>query len=271
MRQVSDYVKVNSVGNPVIIFGDSNTRYTRTGDIPTVFSTENGMEDVWIELVRKGVAPTAGSDALLCDNPSPNTTCETVDKVWYRGSSAVILQATTFDYAGDMFLQEDGNILSDHNPVLVDFTWTLKGQLTVGDAYGGEYGIWFNDLDTLSNISNAKVTTITLRGADRLDGVALSLSSGQTLAHGGTGGTASILTLNSGETLTAATLCQGEKDGKTRILYAQLRTSAGRSVSAGVMTSTCVEKTAASGSSFVGFLGRSGDEIDKLGFVSIKA
>lgn len=117
-------MKVNSVGNPVVVFGDSNTRYTRAGNISAVFSTENGMKDAWIELVRNGVAPTAGSDALLCDNPSPNTTCETVDKVWYRGSSAVTLQATTFDYAGDMFLQEDGNILSDHNPVLVDFTWT---------------------------------------------------------------------------------------------------------------------------------------------------
>ncbi|KAF2629612.1 hypothetical protein BU25DRAFT_363780 [Macroventuria anomochaeta] len=271
LRQVSDHIMINSVGNPVVVFGDSNTRYTRAGDTPTIFSTENGMEDVWIELVRKGVAPTAGSDALLCDNPSPNTTCETVDKVWYRGSSALTLQATTFDYAGDMFLQEDGNILSDHNPVLVDFTWTLQGQLQIGDAYGGEYGTWFNDLDTLSKTSNAKVATVTLRGQNRLDSVALSLTSGETLTHGGTGGTASTLTLSSGETLTAATLCQGVKDDKERIFYAELRTSADRSVSAGVKTSTCVEKTAASGYSFVGFLGRSGDEIDKLGFVSIKA
>lgn len=254
-----------------MVFGDSNTRYTRTGDIPGVFGTENGMEDVWIELVKKGVAPAAGSSALLCGNPSNTTACETVDKVWYRGSSALTLQATTFDYAGDMFLQADGNILSDHNPVLVDFTWTLKGKLQVGDAYGGESGDWYNDLDTLSKISNAKVSSVTLRGKERLDGVSLSLSSGETLSHGGTGGTAFTLTLDAGETLTAATLCQGEKDGKTRIFYAQLRTSAGKNVSAGTKTSTCVEKTAASGTSFVGFLGRDGDEIDKLGFISLKA
>lgn len=229
------------------------------------------MKDVWVELVKKGVAPAAGSGDLICGNPSNTTACETVDKVWYRGSSALTLQATTFDYAGDMFLQADGNILSDHNPVLVDFTWTLKGQLQVGDAYGGEYGDWYNDLDILSKVSNAKVATVTLRGQNRLDAVSLTLSSGQTLSHGGTGGTASTLTLNSGETLTAATLCQGEKDGKTRIFYAELRTSAGRSVSAGTKTSTCVDKTAASGTSFVGFLGRDGDEIDELGFISLKA
>lgn len=259
------------MGNPVVIFGDSNTRYTRVGDIPGVFSSENGMKDAWIELVKKNVVPAPGSGDLLCDNPSKTTACEIVDKVWYRGSPAVSLQATTFEYAGEMFLQPDGNILSDHNPVLVDFTWTLNSKLQIGDPWGGEFGNWFNNLDALSKVSNPKVASVTLRGQNRLDAISLSLASGQTFTHGGTGGAASSLTLNSGETLTGATLCQGEKDGKTRIFYAQLRTSAGRSVSAGVKTGTCVEKTAASGSSFVGFLGRSGDEIDKLGFVSLKA
>lgn len=255
----------------MLVFGDSNTRYTRADDTPGIFKTENGMTDAWIELVRKGVPPAAGTDALLCDNPSPNTTCEIVDKVWYRGSSALSLQATTFEYAGSMFLQEDGNVLSDHDPVLVDFTWSLKGALRIGDAYGGEYGTWFNDLDTVAAVSSPRVASVTLRGKDRLDAVALTLASGQTLTHGGTGGTATTLTLGSGETLTGATLCQGEKDGKTRIFYAQVRTSAGKSVSAGVKTGTCVERTAASGYSFVGFLGRDGDEIDKLGFLSLKA
>lgn len=270
LRQVSDHIKLNSVGNPVVVFGDSNSRYTRAGDTPTIFSTQNSMKDVWLELVRRNAAPAAGSDALLCENPSRVATCETVDKVWYRGSAALGLQATSFDYAGDMFLQADGSILSDHNPVLVDFAWTLKGALRVGDAWGGEFGTWFNDLDALAGVGNARVATVTLRGKDRLDGVAVVLGSGQTLTHGGTGGAASSLTLNAGETVTAATLCQGEKSGKTRIFYAQLRTSAGRSVSAGTKTATCVERTAASGYSFVGFLGRSGDEIDKLGFVSSK-
>ncbi|KAF1929316.1 uncharacterized protein M421DRAFT_91795 [Didymella exigua CBS 183.55] len=270
LRQVSDYIKTNSAGNPVLVFGDSNTRYTRAGDTPGIFGTENGMKDPWIELVMK-TAPAAGKDALLCDNPSPNNTCEIVDKVWYRGSSAVSLQATTFEYAGDMFLQTDGNVLSDHDPVLVDFTWSLQGKLQVGDAFGGEFGTWFNDLDAVSKASDGKVASVTLRGAERVDAISMSLGSGETLTHGGTGGTASTLTLNAGETLTGATLCQGTKSGKVRIFYAQLRTSAGRNVSTGTKTSDCVDKTAASGQSFVGFLGRAGDELDKLGFISTKA
>lgn len=228
------------------------------------------MKDVWIELVRNGNPPAGGSNALLCDNPSNTTACETVDKVFYRGSSAVTLQANSFAYAGDMFLQADGSVLSDHDPVLVEFAWTLNSKLAVSDTFGGEFGTWFNDLQTLGGLSGPVAQSVTLRGANRLDGVALTLASGQTLTHGGSGGNPTTLTLNSGEKLVGATLCRGNKNGnsdQTRIFYAQIKTSTGRSVESGVKTSDCTDMNAPSGKAIVGFLGRSGDEIDLLGFV----
>lgn len=270
LQQVSNYISTYSTGNPVIVFGDTNSRYTRTEDIPRVFSTANGMKDPWVELVKGGNAPAAGSSALVCDNPSPNTTCETVDKVWYRGSAAVNLQATSFDYVGDMFLQADGNILSDHNPVMVDYSWTLGSALRLSDPYGGPHGDWYNDLSTLSTLSSSSVKSVTLRGGERVDAVAITLSSGQTFSHGGTGGSATSLTLNSGETLTSAVVCQGQKDSRTRVFYLRLTTSAGRTLSAGAQTSECVTRTAESGWAIVGFAGRSGDEVDRLGFVYAK-
>lgn len=124
IQQVSDYIKTRSAGNAVLVFGDSNTRYTRADDNPYLFSRENGMTDAWVQLAKGGVAPAPGSDALLCSNPSTTIDCETVDKMWYRGSAAFTLEATRFQYASNMFLQEDGNILSDHNPILVDFKWS---------------------------------------------------------------------------------------------------------------------------------------------------
>lgn len=264
---MSDHITTHSIGNPVIVFGDSNTRYTRADDNPGIFSATHSMTDAWIELAKGGVVPKPGSEALLCDNPSPNTTCETVDKVWYRGSPAVNLKATKFDYAGKMFLQDNGDTLSDHNPVLVDFTWTKSDSWSIGDAFGGEYGTWFNDLNELSKLQDATVSSITLRGAERLDAVELKLASGQTLSHGGSGGTAQSLTLSAGEKLNDATLCRGEKDGKTRVFYAEFRTTTGRSISAGEKTSDCVNRPANQGRGIVGFFGRSGDNIDKLGFV----
>jgi hypothetical protein len=267
LRQVSDYIKTYSSGNPVLVSGDANSRYTRTGDIPTIFSTENDMTDVWVELVRSGVPPTPGSEASVCDNPSPNTTCEIVDKVWYRGSPTVSLEAKKLQYAGHMFLQENGNVLSDHNPVLVYFAWTTSAQLRVSDRFGGEFGQSFNDLDILASLEGAKVSSVTLGGGNRVDAVSLTLSSGQTVSHGGDGGTFMTLTLNAGEALTGATLCRGEKDGKFRIFYLEITTSAGRSVQAGKKTSDCVSPIAGNGWEIVGFLGRSGDELDQVGFV----
>ncbi|KAF2020876.1 hypothetical protein BU24DRAFT_361442, partial [Aaosphaeria arxii CBS 175.79] len=267
LRQVSDFIKTNSVGNSVLVFGDSNTRYTRSGDIPTVFATENGMKDPWVELVRGNTAPQPGTDALLCSNPSTTTACETVDKVWYRGSPAVTLQATSFEYASNKFLQEDGNILSDHNPVLVNFNWKSSPQWRVSSTFGSESGGWYNDLPLLANVQKPTVSSVTLQGANRLDRVSLSLASGETFSHGGTGGTASTLTLGTNEKLVSATLCKGQRNGNTRIFYAELRTSGSKSVASGVKTSDCVDYNAPAGFSIVGSLGNSGDEVDSLGFI----
>ncbi|KAH7328240.1 Endonuclease/exonuclease/phosphatase [Stachybotrys elegans] len=121
MQQVSDYIRDNSAGNAVLIFGDTNTRYSRTGDNTRIFRSNNGMTDAWVELVRGGVEPTEES---LCSNPSTTNWCEIVDKVFYRSGDRVKLQALSFDYESHKFLQPDGNILSDHNPIRVNFRWT---------------------------------------------------------------------------------------------------------------------------------------------------
>lgn len=180
------------------------------------------------------------------------------------------LTATQFRYAGSMFLQPDGNVLSDHDPVLVDFSWSLGAKLRLSDPYGGPHGDFFNDLDTLSSISAPAVSTITLRGGNRVDSVSVALTSGQTLMHGGSGGTAASLTLAAGETLISATACQGQYSSQTRIFYIEVTSSKGRVVSTGKKTSECVTRTAEAGWAITGFVGRSGDEVDRVGFVFSK-
>lgn len=83
LQQLSDYIKVNSVGNAVLVFGDTNARYTRTGDNIRVFQTQNGMVNPWVELILKGAEPAEGGDSLICENPSTTNNCETVDKILY--------------------------------------------------------------------------------------------------------------------------------------------------------------------------------------------
>lgn len=45
-------------------------------------------------------------------------------QILYRSGDSVKLNATSFDYVTDMFLQPDGSILTDHNAVLAEFSWS---------------------------------------------------------------------------------------------------------------------------------------------------
>ncbi|MGI5379120.1 jacalin-like lectin [Streptomyces sp. CA-251387] len=263
IEQLSDFIQANSSGNAVIVMGDTNTRYTRTGDNIRTLAGENGLTDAWVQLVKGGAPPAAGSDALLCDATAPTNNCEVVDKVLYRGGKLLTLNATSYNNDWKSFLRSDGEHLSDHFPHTVGFSYTLNSSLRASDFFGGPHGTAFNDADDLP--ASPSPRTLTLRGGSRLDAVSLTHDGGTTLAHGGTGGTATSLTLATGEHLTAVKLTQGQKDGRTRIFSASFTTDKGRTLSSGTATSDTKTFTAPSGWQIVGFTGRSGDEIDKLG------
>ncbi|WYZ43429.1 hypothetical protein EsH8_VI_001128 [Colletotrichum jinshuiense] len=263
LHQVADYIDTMSVGNAVLVFGDTNSRYTRTSDDIEVFGSQNGMKDAWVQLARSGVVPTVET---ICSNPSTTNYCETVDKAFYRGNAVISLEATYFNYESSKFLQADGNILSDHNPITANFTWSLSSTLRQSDFSGGPHGTWFSDLPALAGKTKPKASALAFSGASRLDSVGLTLADGTVFKHGGTGGTAAALTLGAAEFWTGAKLCWGKKGDETRNFYIQATTSTGRTLSAGTLTSDCATHTAPAGWQIVGFLGRDGDEIDKLAF-----
>ncbi|KAJ6590465.1 Endonuclease/exonuclease/phosphatase [Mycena vulgaris] len=266
LKQVADYIDTWSTGNAVIVFGDTNSRYTRADDGIRVFATQNGMLDAWVEDAQGGIYPAIGAAALVCvDGVPPDTDCEVVDKVLYRGSKLITLTNTAFFYDTARFLSTDLATLTDHNPVRVEFAWSLASTLRQSDLQGGPHGAWFTDLAALPTAP--KVHVLTLRGGSRLDSVAITLTSGASFVHGGTGGTAVSLTLATGESVVSGTLCWGVFSGNTRNFYAQFTTSAGRTLTAGTTTSSCATMTAPAGFGVVGFFGQDGDEMDQLGFI----
>lgn len=262
LQQVADYIDTWSIGNAVVVYGDTNSRYTRALDGITVFQTQNGLTDAFVQLERGGVDPTVET---ICDNPSLINTCETVDKVFYRGSRQLTLDATYFNYESSKFVQADGSILSDHNPITVNYTWAVSDSFRQSGFWGGPYGTWFNDLPTLP--ASPKASVLTFSGGSRLDSVGLTLTDGTAFSHGGTGGTASSLTLTSSEYWVEAELCQGVRNSETRNFYILATTSTGRTLSAGTATSDCATFTAPDGWQIVGFLGQDGDEMDQLAFI----
>lgn len=265
LEQVSEYIETWSEGNAVLVYGDTNCRYTRAGDDVQGFVDRNGLTDPWVQLIHGGDVPTEES---VCENPSTTNECEVVDKVFYRGSPIIELLATEFSYDSEGFLQEDGNILSDHNPIAVSLNWSLSDEFRQSNYLGGPHGTWFTDLTALNEKSaGTKASEITLRGAERLDSIGLTLDDGTSFVHGGTGGSETSLALAEDEYWTGAVLCQGKKGHRTRIFYVEATTSAGNVVSSGTETSECESFSAPDGWQIVGFLGRSGDEVDQLALI----
>ncbi|CDR45717.1 CYFA0S19e02190g1_1 [Cyberlindnera fabianii] len=266
LQQIADWIDSSAYGEAVIIFGDTNCRYTRTDDNIAVFTTQNSMKDAWVELEMGGVAPSKGDDALLCGLPSTSLKCEIVDKVFYRSSKAIELIATQFDYVGDLFTYE-GNQLSDHNPILVNFTYTLSDDYKTSDIVGSNNGVYFNDITSIT--TGTKTSKITLRGDRRVDNVGLTLDDGTVFAHGGDGGDEYSLALADDEYWTYAKVCTGTKR-TLRIFYLEVQTSTGNTLSTGTETDTCYEYKAEPGYQIAGFYGQSADEVDQLGFIYIK-
>jgi len=265
VTQLVNYINANSVGNAVLLTGDWNCRYTRNEDNIRLVSSSTGSTDTWVQLIKNGIAPTQGSAPLVCDGLVTDFECEVVDKIFYRSNNFITLNPLEFTYEDAEFRDENGNMLSDHRPVFTNFQYSLNSNLKMSDQFGGPHGTGFTDVNNLP--SSPQVTSIGMRAGSRVDQVNLTLSNGTTFTHGGTGGTVKTLTLNTGEYVKSIQLCAAKYNNKTRIFYCKYTTSTGRTLSGGSTTSSTVTYTAPSGWKIVGFHGRCGANVDKLGVI----
>ncbi|TDL21148.1 putative secreted protein [Rickenella mellea] len=269
--EVANYITANAAGDAVLVFGDTNTRYTRSGDNIRDLASIASMTDAWVELIRSSAGPpTQGADALVCPDP-PTNDCEVVDKIWYKGSRYLQLKATYWNDEDAKFRDASNKMLSDHSPITAGISWTLAEDLRKSNVFGGPHGDFYDDALSLPSPPNAvAVTSITVRSGSRVDQLRLSFSSGAQVSHGGSGGSDHTLSLASGEYPVSVELHEGEKDGHTRIFFAKFTTNLGRSVSGGSTTSDKTVFTAPSGWKIGGVYGRSGDELDKVGMVYVR-
>ncbi len=123
--QLCAYIDANSAGNAIILMGDFNCRYTRSGDnIREVYN--RGLKNVWVKLLRNDVLPLQDDNSLMdCAPNATNATCEVVDKIYYRSSASITLTPTVYKLDGDEFYDTDGLPLSDHRPMLAKFTYVV--------------------------------------------------------------------------------------------------------------------------------------------------
>lgn len=116
----------------VIVLGDFNSRYTRfDDDVAQEVLSAVGLKDVWVQLRRGGIVPSAGPDinADCATNPATGN-CELVNKVLYRSGKSVVLIPKTYNVLKSMFSDDSDNDLSDRYPVAVKFSYLAPTQTT---------------------------------------------------------------------------------------------------------------------------------------------
>ncbi|MBN2158738.1 MAG: endonuclease [Spirochaetes bacterium] len=106
MTQLINYVLANSAGNAVLIGGDWNLG----GSAADVAQLERILNDAHM---------TDSCRYLACGQESR------IDRILFRSSDGVILTPTEYAVETELFKDEDGNQLSDHEAVSVLFKWQV--------------------------------------------------------------------------------------------------------------------------------------------------
>lgn len=263
LEQLAEYIETRSDGRAVIVFGDTNCRYTRDKIAESILDP-CGLTDAWVELIRDGVAPEYGADALIDSENMNSADNEVVDKIWYRSGGNIDLQAVYYALQED-FVDEDGECLSDHWPITATFEYTVKEDILTSETFGGGGGTGFSFLTDMDNRFPDKVAIST---GTRLDRVEFTYE--DTVASaGGTGGTYRSLDLADGEYITSMTVCKAKKSwtGTYRISYIKLTTNLGNTLEGGTSNSSSYTFTAPDGYAIAGLQGCADSEVDRLGAI----
>lgn len=123
VAQLSAYIKEHSAGRAVIVMGDTNSRYTRSGDTIRGLRDDNGLTDAWVQLVNGGRTPEVNDEAPTCKY---SVECEVIDKIFYRSGQDMTLRAVSYGNEHERFLNAEGKPLSDHTPQTVRFEFTVR-------------------------------------------------------------------------------------------------------------------------------------------------
>lgn len=137
LTQLATAIKSSKNGNPILVMGDTNCRYTRE-NLETLFidvinaDDRFTIQDTWVEKIHNGTYPTHGADAMVAKDKGGTydyPEAEIVDKIFYINNtdSKVTLTANSHTVATD-FTDSNGTALADHWPVVVEFGYTLAGE-----------------------------------------------------------------------------------------------------------------------------------------------
>lgn len=115
-EQLADYINENSAGNAIILGGDTNLHT----DLPGDDAHEDSADGEDLEIWDRFLADTGLTDACAatdCDDAGR------IDKIAFRSDDGIELEPTSYGFQTDVFVDEAGEDLSDHQALEVVFAW----------------------------------------------------------------------------------------------------------------------------------------------------
>jgi hypothetical protein len=101
VTQLVDYIGQHSAGMAVLVAGDTNMR---------------AADETTLDMLLTGASLADSCRSLSCSSPS------TIDRVFFRSSATVTLVAQAWWFDG-LFVDQNGDDLSDHKAIGVEIAW----------------------------------------------------------------------------------------------------------------------------------------------------
>jgi endonuclease/exonuclease/phosphatase family metal-dependent hydrolase len=115
-EQLAAYIAEHSKGHAVILGGDTNLHTDPAGPDAHEDSGDGADLEIWNTFL-KATGLTDSCAATDCDDNGR------IDKIAYRSDDGVELEATSHEFQTDVFVDENGDDLSDHQALEVVFSW----------------------------------------------------------------------------------------------------------------------------------------------------
>ncbi|SJN49366.1 PROBABLE EXPORTED PROTEIN [Sphingobacterium sp. JB170] len=129
LLQLGRYIQKYSDKQAVIVMGDFNAHYAAHWDELPLFYEPLGLQDAWVVLQKQGVTPAVIEDFTPSEKLTLTDTCESIDKIFFRGSSEIEFTPRSYKVENRQFQNGQGQALSDHCAVSLNLGWR-KSQLS---------------------------------------------------------------------------------------------------------------------------------------------
>lgn len=115
-EQLAAYVNEHSDGHAVILGGDTNLHTDPPGEDAHEDSADGQDLEIWNSFLE-ATGLTDACAATDCDEQGR------IDKIAFRSDDGIELEATSHEFQTDVFVDEAGEDLSDHQALEVVFSW----------------------------------------------------------------------------------------------------------------------------------------------------